>query len=109
MLCVWHTIDVIAPTTKVRAFDEEEGEESSDDHEDKEGKSYNFEACIKSQALATKVYVGKKHYGGNQTEEKASNVYKVSNVRQCSHCCKKDKNYISSLRRTIFSSQGMTL
>lgn len=61
MLCVWHTIDELAPTTKVRAFDEEEGEGSSDDHEDKEGKSYNFEACIKSQALATKVYVGKKH------------------------------------------------
>jgi len=42
MLCVWHTIDVLAPPTEVGAFDEEEREGSSDDHAEEEGKSYNF-------------------------------------------------------------------
>ena len=61
MLCVWHTIDVLAPPTEIRAFDEEERDGRSDDHTEEEGKSYNFERYINCQALATKVYAGKKH------------------------------------------------
>ena len=42
MLCVRHTIDVLAPPTEVRTFDEEERDGRSDDHTGKKGKSYNF-------------------------------------------------------------------
>ena len=61
MRCVWRTIDVVAPPTEVGAFDDEERDGSCDDHADKEGRSYNFKRQIKCQAIATKVYVGKKH------------------------------------------------
>lgn len=80
MLCVWHTIDVMAPPTEVGAFDEEERNGSSDDHADKDRESNNFENEINCQAVATKVYARKKHQRGKQTKQKASNVYKVSNV-----------------------------
>ena len=61
MLRVWHTIDVLAPPTEVRTFDEEERDGHSDDHTEEEGKSNKFKRKINCQALATKVYAGKKH------------------------------------------------